>query len=87
MSDPLIRSCSNYVVLEPGEKEKFLQEKETLIWLESWLCKLEELPKDLANQASNRDAAQRLLDTACELEIRPGFTLQWFAIRLDPKAH
>ncbi|MEC7738677.1 MAG: chlororespiratory reduction protein 7, partial [Cyanobacteriota bacterium] len=29
-------------------------------------------------------AAQRLLDTACELEVGQGLCLQWFAVRLEP---
>ena len=84
MSDPLIRNFDHYVVLEPGKKEKFLTVVETSNWLESWLDKLEELPQDLQDQPSITSAAQRLLDTACDLEIKPGFTLQWFAVRLDP---
>ena len=83
MSDPLIRSCSHYVVLEPGKEEQLLNENETLAWLEDWLNKLHQLPIDLKNQSSNYSAARRLLDTACNLEIKPGFTIQWFAIRLD----
>ena len=84
MSDPLIRECDNYVVLEPGAREKILTQDETLTWLQNWLNKLEDLPKDLRNQESAQAAAQYLLDTACELEIHPGFTLKWFAIRLNP---
>ena len=84
MSSPLIRNCENYVVLEPCKSEKFLTSEQTLKWLEQWLNKMEELPKDLESQPSKESAAKRLLDTACNLEIEPGFTLQWFAIRLDP---
>ena len=38
---------------------------------------------DLADQPDLTAAAQRLLDTACDLEISPGVTLQWFAVRLE----
>ena len=84
MSDPLIHACDDYVVLEPGKREEFLNKKETLLWLEGWLKRLSKLPEDLQTQPSPTAAAQRLLDTACDLEIRPGFNLQWFAVRLDP---
>ena len=84
MSNPLIRACDHYVILEPGQEERFLDKDETLSWLESWLVQLKELPTDLQSQPSKQSAAQRLLDTACDLEIKPGFTLQWFAVRLDP---
>ena len=83
MSDPLIRSVENYVILEPGKDEQFLSSQETLEWLCNWLEKLEELPKDLKEKTSINSAAQHLLDTACNLEIKPGFNLQWFAVRLD----
>ena len=84
MSHPLIRSCDYYVVLEPGKEEKLLTAKETLRWLENWLNQLEEIPNDLKDQSCNAHAAQRLLDTACELEVKTGFCLKWFAVRMDP---
>jgi len=85
MSHPLIHSYEHYVVLEPGEKEKFLTTLETIEWLEGWLRRIDTLPKDLANQSSINSAAKRLLDTSCDLEIEHGFTIQWFAVRLDPE--
>ncbi len=84
MSNPIIRECDHYVVLEPGKEERFLTAKETLLWLTKWLRKMEQLPKDLQKQSSINESAQKLLDTACELEIKHGFKLQWFAIRLEP---
>ena len=83
MSDPLIRACDDYVVLEPGKPEKFLSSQETISWLISWLKRSKTVPKDLQDQPSIKAAAIRLLDTACELEIQPGFSLQWFAVRLN----
>ena len=83
MSDPLIRACDDYVVLEPGKPERLLSADDTLTWLSEWLLRLDCLPEDLLDQASVDQAAQRLLDTACDLEISPGITIQWFAIRLD----
>ena len=84
MSDPLIREIDNYVILEPGQTERFLTSDETLIWLEKWLKKIQTLPKDLQKKSSIKAAAKHLLDTACDLEVYPGFTLQWFAVRLEP---
>ncbi len=83
MSNPLIRSCDHYVVLEPGKKEQFMTAKETLVWLEMWLEVIDPFPKDLQEERSNTSAAKRLLDIACDLEVKPGFTVQWFAVRLD----
>lgn len=84
MSDPLIYICDDYVVLEPGQPEKLLSSSDTLAWLTSWLEQLDNLPEDLRDQPSASEAAQRLLDTACSLELSPGFSVQWFAVRLSP---
>ncbi len=84
MSDPIIYSCDHYIVIEPGKKEISLTEKETLFWLEEWLNKIEKLPVDLKEEHNKKTAAKRLLDTACDLKIKPGFTIQWFAIRIEP---
>ena len=83
MSDPLIREIDNYVVLVPGEQEKFLDKQQTLLWLQSWLNNFDSLPLDLACKTSIAEAAEHLLDTACDLEIKQGFTVQWFAVRLE----
>ncbi len=73
----------NYVVLVPGESEKILDRDETLLWLQCWLNNFDSLPLDLSCKSSIAEAAQHLLDTACDLEIEPGFTVQWYAVRLQ----
>ncbi len=84
MSDPLIRACDHYVVLEPGQPERLLSSDDTLAWLTDQLATMSALPNDLRGFGTPGAAAARLLDTACELELAPGFNLQWFAVRLDP---
>ncbi|ABB25317.1 conserved hypothetical protein [Synechococcus sp. CC9902] len=84
MSDPLIRACDDYVVLEPGKPEQLLDVPNTLAWLSRWLQTMDQLPADLAGLSSVEAAAQRLLDTACDLELSPGVSIQWFAVRLEP---
>jgi hypothetical protein len=84
MSDPLLRELDHYVVLEPGCGERILSAAETLTWLASQLADLEPVPADLASLASPNLQAQRLLETACELELTPGLTIQWFAVRIEP---
>ena len=71
------------MVLEPGQPQQLLSAADTLTWLRGWLRKLDALPADLADQPDLTAAAQRLLDTACDLEISPGVTVQWFAVRLE----
>ena len=84
MSDPLIRACDDYVVLEPGKPEQLLDVPNTLAWLSRWLQTMDQLPDDLADLSSVEAAAQRLLDTACDLELSPGVSIQWFAVLLEP---
>ena len=80
----MIRACDDYVVLEPGKPEQLLDVPNTLAWLSRWLQTMDQLPDDLADLSSVEAAAQRLLDTACDLELSPGVSIQWFAVRLEP---
>ncbi|APD47613.1 chlororespiratory reduction protein 7 [Synechococcus sp. CS-602] len=84
MSDPLLRELDHYVVLEPQVGERTLTAAETLDWLIERLAALPEPPSDLVALPDNRARAERLLDTACELELEPGVAVQWFAVRLEP---
>jgi hypothetical protein len=84
MSDPLIRELDHYVVLEPEGAERILSAAETLAWLERQLAAMAEPPADLAALPERRLQAERLLETACQLELEPGRSVQWFAVRLDP---
>ena len=72
------------MVLEPGQPEQLLTADDTLAWLERHLQALDALPEDLTGLGSFAAAAQRLLETACDLELQPGLNLQWFAVRLEP---
>ncbi len=84
MSDPLIRECDYFLVLEPSKPERILSQEETLAWLQYWLETLDDLPDDLKALENRAKAARHLLDTACDLDLSPGFTLKWFAVRLAP---
>ena len=86
MSHPLIRQLDHYVVLEPAASEqRILSAVETCAWLSEHLSQLVDLPADLQMLAGNRERAERLLETSCELELGPGLVIQWFAVRLDPE--
>ena len=86
MSDPLLRELDHYVVLEPGAAERLLTAAETLAWLEQQLEALAAPPADLQGLATTGLQAERLLETACQLELEPGRQVQWFAVRLEPPA-
>jgi Protein CHLORORESPIRATORY REDUCTION 7 len=73
-----------YVWLEPGQPEKFLTTIELLEQLKEILCQRQhDLPRDLKHIPSIEAQAQRLLDTACDLDVGPDQYLQWYAVRLE----
>lgn len=72
------------MVLEPTAAERILTAADTLDWLAAQLATLEAPPSDLRDLADDRARAERLLETACALELAPGRTIQWFAVRLEP---
>ena len=84
MSDPLLRELDHYVVLEPGAEQQILTAAETVPWLAACLEAMAAPPADLLALPSSMARAQRLLETACELELQPGVVIQWFAVRLEP---
>lgn len=83
MSDPLLREMDHYVVLEPGAEEAILSAQDTRAWLARHLATLPSPPADLAPLSDVEAQVERLLDTACELELEPGLSIQWFAVRLE----
>jgi len=83
MSDPLLREMDHYVVLEPGAEEAILSARDTRSWLARHLATLPSPPADLAPSGDVEAQVERLLDTACELELEPGLSIQWFAVRLE----
>ncbi|MFN9621754.1 MAG: chlororespiratory reduction protein 7 [Cyanobacteriota bacterium] len=83
MSDPLLRAMDHYVVLEPGGEEAILSASDTRVWLARHLSALPCPPADLAHLRTLDARVERLLETACELELEPGIAIQWFAVRLE----
>jgi hypothetical protein len=83
MSDPLLREMDHYVVLEPGGEEEILSAEETRAWLGRHLSALPSPPADLLDLSDGQARVERLLETACELELEPGVAIQWFAVRLE----
>ena len=71
------------MVLDPTVGEQILSAADTRRWLAEQLQRLECLPSDLAAQGSEQQQVEWLLDTACALELEPGLTVQWFAVRLE----
>ncbi|NJN30317.1 MAG: chlororespiratory reduction protein 7 [Synechococcales cyanobacterium RM1_1_8] len=84
MSSASLYSEDYFVVLQPGEAEQIVSAAELLTQLEQWLEQYPDaLPADLQQQPSRKAQAQALQADACELELEPGRTAQWYAIRLE----
>jgi hypothetical protein len=83
MSDPLLREMDHYVVLEPGGADTILTADATRAWLARHLATMRQLPEDLCHLPDDASRAERLLETACALELGPGMVIQWFAVRLE----
>ena len=84
MPDAIMYQGDAYVVLVPGEPEEFLSAEELLGRLVDLLSdRQDNLPPDLRRFPSPSAQAEYLRDTACEFQICPGETLQWYLVRLE----
>ena len=83
MSNPLIRSADHFVLLEPDSKEKIVTKKEAIIWLKSWIPKIESSTIYQNLDYSKEEYFKELLESTYELEIKFGYVIKWFAVRVD----
>ncbi len=84
MSNPLIRSEDHFVLLEPDSKEKIVTKKEAILWLRNWLQKVDSSTIYQKKDYSNEEFLEELLESTYELEIKFGFVIKWFAVRVEP---
>lgn len=92
MPDAIMYQEEMFVVLMPGTAEEFLSPEELLERLTGLLSdraaspaenRQYDLPRDLQRFATVAEQALHLRDTACELELSPGETMQWYIVRLE----
>lgn len=84
MPDPLMYQEDMYVLLAPGQPEVFLTPAELLEKLQAVLAdQQDDLPRHLQKFSSIQAQAEHLIDSACEFEVKPGESLQWYAVRLE----
>tara|TARA_Y100000589_G_scaffold170882_1_gene162310 strand:- start:336 stop:593 length:258 start_codon:yes stop_codon:yes gene_type:complete len=84
MSNPLIRSVEHFVLLEPEKEEKIVNKDEAIKWLRNWLTKVDFLTINQNKDFEKDENIEDLLEDTCELEIRTGYVIKWFAVRIDP---
>ena len=84
MSNPLIRASDHYVLIEPDSKEKIVPKQEAILWLKDWLRKTE--TKTIYQNIGDPDQEflEELLESTYELEIKLGYVIKWFAVRIEP---
>lgn len=77
-------SEDHYVVLESGQAEQFLTAHEMFEKLKDFVQSYSDaLPSDVVRLNTIDAKAKALLDESCELEIAPGRSIQWYAVRLE----
>ena len=84
MSNPLIRSVEHFVLLEPEKEEKIVSREDAIKWLESWFQKVNLTTINQNERFEKEDYLSNFLEDACELEVKPGYVVKWFAVRIDP---
>jgi len=84
MSNPLIRSSDHYVLLEPDSKEKIVSKEEAILWLRNWISKSETQIIYQNIEDTDQEFFEELLESTYELEIKLGYVIKWFAVRIEP---
>ena len=84
MSNPLIRSVEHFVLLEPEKSEIIVTKEEAIQWLRSWFKKINFSKINESEEFEKKINIADFLENACELEIKQGYIIKWFAVRIDP---
>jgi len=84
MSNPLIRSVDHFVLLEPDKKERIVPREEAIKWLKGWLNKIDINTIKQDENFEKDETLSKFLEDACELEVKNGYVIKWFAVRIDP---
>ncbi len=69
--------------MEPDSKEKIVTKQEAIIWLKNWIPKVESSTIYQNLDYSKEEYFEELLESTYELEIKFGYVIKWFAVRVD----
>ena len=84
MSNPLIRSEDHFVLLEPDKKERIVSREEAIKWLRDWFKKVDVTTINQNENFEKEETLSKFLEDTCELEVKSGYVIKWFAVRIDP---
>ena len=65
-------------------EEKIVSKQEAILWLKNWLRKIETQTIYQNIEDHDQDFFEELLESTYELEIKLGYVIKWFAVRIEP---
>ena len=65
-------------------KEKIVSKQEAILWLRNWLSKTETQTIYQNIEDPDQEFFEELLESTYELEIKLGYVIKWFAVRIEP---
>lgn len=84
MADSMMYSEDMYVFLTPDAVETFMTPPELLAKLQSVLKDYSgTMPRELQAIQSDAARAKFLMENHCDFEVKPGESVQWYAVRLE----
>ena len=84
MADSMMYAEDMYVFLTPDAVETFMTPPELLAKLQEVVTNHSgAMPRELQKLGSDEARAQFLLENHCDFEVRPGESVQWYAVRLE----
>ena len=68
----------------PDSKERIVSKQEAILWLKNWLSKTETQTIYQNIEDPDQEFFEELLESTYELEIKLGYVIKWFAVRIEP---
>ena len=65
-------------------EEKIVSKQEAILWLKNWLSKKETQTIYQNIEDHDKEFFEELLESTYELEIKLGYVIKWFAVRIEP---
>ena len=65
-------------------EEKIVSKQEAILWLKNWLSKTETQTIYQSIEDPDQEFFEELLESTYELEIKLGYVIKWFAVRIEP---